>query len=86
MANKKLLVRIVQRNVGHLNSNKDFEVDTVEGNLPAVMNEATERTKRLSRNDRSSYYGTEIWHSLLETWVHRTMYYKGYEVSARGSL
>jgi hypothetical protein len=83
-----LTVRVFRRNVGHLQSDlsKDFEIDTVKGLMPDAMNTATAQAKQQSRKDTSSYYGTEVWHTTLETWVHRTLYYKGYEISARGSL
>lgn len=83
-----MLVRIVRRNVVHgLHAkDKDYEVSQHEGDRPTVINAAMDAAKKKSKRDKSSYYGTEVWHEHLESWVSRTLYYNGYPISSRGSI
>lgn len=84
-----MLVRIVRRNVVHglhATSDTDVEVEQHRGNMQAVVNDAMASAKKKSKRDKSSYYGTEVWHEHLESWVSRTFYYNGYPISSRGSI
>ena len=82
------LVRIIKRGVlrNALQSPVDTEVTRFNGKPPTTMTRARDYVKEHSKKDKSYYFGHEIWHEGCQSWVNRTFYYNGYEISARGSL
>jgi hypothetical protein len=81
-----MIVRIIRRSVVHgidFRNGDNIEVEQFTGGSPEIINTAMATAKKKSKKNRNWYYGTEVWHEHLQSWISRHMYYNGYPILSR---